>query len=272
MSNEFDNFEGLIRAEELLANYDGEDRIITFKEVYEATQHQNDTELAFKSHLGALDEALGGFELGELVVVSGITGQGKSLLCQTFTSNLEKEGVHSLWFTFEMPPKNFVRRFPNLPLAYMPAIHRSNTLEWLEQRIIEAKVKFGIKAVFVDHLHFLVSLSMRGNASLEIGAVVRELKLMALRHNVVFFLIAHMTKIKFDTEPELGSIRDSSFIEQEADSVIYIWRKANTPNLSMLKIAKNRKRGLVNQKIELKYENGSLTEMTDVLQEELKLL
>jgi len=124
-----------------------------------------------------------------------------------------------------------------------------------------------VKAVFIDHLHFLVDLARIGNSSLEIGSIVRNIKKVALRQDVVVFLIAHTKKIKSGFEElSLGDVRDSSFIEQEADTVLYIWRKEENEvdvNRSILKIAKNRKLGTKDKKILLKYVDGDLMELAN---------
>jgi hypothetical protein len=54
-----------------------------------------------------------------------------------------------------------------------------------------------------------------------------------------------------DGELGLGSIRDSSFIEQESDTVLYVWRHPEDKNITVCKIAKNRRRGIIDIKIPL---------------------
>ncbi|MEW6214914.1 MAG: hypothetical protein AB1478_06905, partial [Nitrospirota bacterium] len=111
------------------------------------------------------------------------------------------------------------------------------------------------------HLHYLIGLN-RGNVSVEIGAVVRELKKCALRFNLCLFLIAHTMKIKPEVELGLGDTRDSSFIEQEADNVFYLWRLKRGDE-AILKIAKNRRNGVFEKKIKLEKQGHFLSEVTD---------
>jgi replicative DNA helicase len=143
-------------------------------------------------------------------------------------------------------------------------------LQWVEERIIEAKLKFGINAVFIDHLHYVVDfLKIKGNASLCIGDAVRRLKLLAVKHGVVIFLMAHTQKLRFDSKPDIGDIRDSSFVAQEADIVFMIWRKIlkddtgeieRFGNDAKLGIFKNRRNGTL-EIIKMKYENGLYLEV-----------
>jgi hypothetical protein len=85
---------------------------------------------------------------------------------------------------------------------------------------------------------------------------VRGLKQLALKHRVVVFLVAHMQKTKPDEEPGLGHIRDSSFVEQEADTVLYVWRQKENKSVTVLKVAKNRKRGIIDDRIPLVLKDG----------------
>jgi len=247
---------------EMLGELDNDDRIVSFEEMLALVDEENET-AAFKSSIPSLDDALKGFEPGELVVISGITGEGKSTLSRTLTVNFSKQNIKALWFTYEEPPRYFLKKFPELPVAYMPARLSDKSTDWIQGRIRVAVASKGINVVFVDHLHYLIDLMRTQNSSFEIGSIVRNLKKIALLYGIVIFLIAHTTKIKFDEEPGIGSVRDSSFIEQEADTVLYIWRKADEENVSTLKIAKNRKTGVVNKKIKLVLVNNIFQELEE---------
>lgn len=258
----------MMRKEAELFSYEGEDKIVSSEEMLKIVEERGTPDVMLNSKIPILDKTLGGFVGGELIVVSGITGEGKSLLCQTLTSNMAQQKINTLWFTYEMPPQYFIKKFgENTPLFYLPKELKTNTTNWLEERILEAKLKFDVQAIFIDHLHFLVDLAKIGNPSLEIGSIVRNIKKIALKHNIVIFLIAHTTKIKSGFEElGLGDIRDSSFIEQEADTVLYIWRKTEVDgikveNRSVLKIAKNRRLGTKNIKINLILSEGNLVEL-----------
>jgi replicative DNA helicase len=77
-------------------------------------------------------------------------------------------------------------------------------------------------------------------------------------------LIAHTTKVKFDAEPDLSAIRDSSFISQEADTVLMIWRKRKLEmsNEATLAVLANRRTGH-NGIINLLLKDGRFQESTD---------
>lgn len=249
--------------EEQLRDYDGSDKVISSFDMAELIKKLPEKPLV-RSLIPSMDEAIEGFEGGELTVVSGPTGNGKTLLCQTLTHNFGIQNQGSVWFTYEVTPKNFIRHFGNsLPLFYLPQKLTDNSNRWIRSRVLEAKVKYGCDCVFIDHLHYLVDMKNR-NMSTDIGVTMRDLKKMALALDMKVFLISHMMKTRQDSgEPSLGDVRDSSFIEQESDNVFYVWRMKEN-NVSTVKIAKNRRCGVMGMKIKLSKIDRLLTEVQDV--------
>jgi hypothetical protein len=244
----------LIEREKQLAGYQGEDAVISSHDLQTALREERADvpEWSLKADIPTLNDCITDFRGGEVSVASGITGEGKTLLYQTFTHDFADDGHRSLWFSYEVRPELFLSQFgDNLPLFYMPGKLRGKTLPWIRTRVHEAKVKYGIKAVFIDHLHYLLNLSTGRNVSLEIGGLMRGIVEMAHDFNLHFFVISHMKKVSADSEPNKGDARDSSFVEQEADNVFYIWRLKGTETGAMLKIAKNRRRGVFDKKIRL---------------------
>ena len=254
-----DSTVSLIEREKKLSTYEGDDRVVKSTEIENLLKTQKDP-CSFNSKLSSLDEWLEGFEAGELVVVSGVTGQGKTTLCQTLSFNFFTQNIASLWFSYEMTYRQFLRKIPDELFVFMPLVLKGKSLDWIRDRIQEAKLKFQVRAVFIDHLHFLVDMAKIKNPSLEIGSIVRGLKRIALDLHVTIFLVAHSTKIKFDEEPELNSIRDSSFIPQDADIVLIVWRGKDRAdeftNKTILKLAKSRRTGAMGKKVVLTYDYG----------------
>ena len=208
-----------IKEMELLVNYDREDRVITSKQAWEELEEERKKpKIRLMSKIPTLDNYLDGFRSGDLVVMSGLTKQGKTSFCQTLTYNFSKQNISCLWFSYEMAQLEFMEKFgEELPFFTMPAKLKGNSINWLEERIVESIAKYNTKVVFIDHLHFLLDMSFIGqgkgsNTSLIIGGIMRELKKIALYREITIVLIAHTTKVKFDADPSLSDIRDSSFI------------------------------------------------------------
>jgi len=263
--NEEENIQNIIDKEEELSTYDGEDKVISSHEMQKKIDNSPKPEVQISSGIPHFDRLTEGFFGGELITVGGAPGMGKSLLAQTLTCNFIKDDISTLWFSYEMPPRSFLKRFPELPLFYMPNELRDKSIEWIEERVIEAKIKYGIKAVIVDNLHYLVDMARLRNPSLEIGQVVRNLKLLSIRNNLVVFLLCPLKMVKPFQEVGMADIRDSSMINHEADCVCLIWRLKSENeycNKSIIKIDKHRRNGIIDKKIKLAFAHGLLNEYT----------
>lgn len=258
----------IVKLEKELANYQGEDRVISFEEMDKRIKEQKIPQISAYPQFPQLNHLVDGFFGGELILISGMPKGGKTLLCQTFTFDLMDKGFKSLWFSYELPPKQFLERFPVIPLnAYMPAQTEVNNLWWIEKRILEAKLKYDCRAVFIDHLHFIIDMLKLHNPSLEIGGVLRGLKKIAIKYNVIVFLIQHIGKIQEGHEPTYHDIRDSSFSAQESDTVLLVWRlpdKGSRRDEAILLVEMTRRTGVLHQKIKLKKIDGWLREIEDV--------
>lgn len=223
--------EKIISLESKLENYSGEDRIITSHELRDILGEQKNT-VSFATGVPTIDRVLQNTEAGELIVVSGPTGYGKTSLLVSITKNIA-EKVKSVWFTLEVTPRQFISKFgDNLPLFYIPAKNTDNNIQWLIARIIEAKVKHNIQMVFIDHLHQLFSIDKFNgkNLSLELGDIVARLKQLAITYDLVIWLVSHSTddKERINREPKMIDIRDSGMISRLADIVIGVWRIPNS--------------------------------------------
>jgi len=258
-----------------LATYSGPDRIVssvTFAEMLA----QLPPVVRNQTGISGLDEAIEGFEVGELIVVSGPTAMGKTTLCESIVTNLNKAGKKSLFFTFEVTPAKMIqnRKDPENCL-YLPLEHKAMDLKWLKERTHEAILKYGISAVFIDHLHYVIDMTSNKNMSLEIGATMRYLKRdIAIGLNIPVFIVCHASKVPFDQEPSMHHLRDSSFVAQEADTVLIVFRRFDLDlfgkkqttmlqGLSTIKVDKARRTGAMGVKIKVKKAGHQLIESLD---------
>jgi replicative DNA helicase len=248
-----------------LASYSGEYAVILAATLRDELSRTKKDALILRSGLPTLDNLIDGFELGELTIITGPTKGGKTLLAQTFTETFIKRGHDCLWFPYEVSGLRFIRSFgEELPAFAIPRKLKTNHLDWLRDRIEEAQIKYGIRAVFIDHLHFLCDMAKMRSPSLEIGAIMRRLVGITHDCDVAMFLIAHMTKIAPDKEPDAGDTRDSSFIEQECDNTLAVWR-SNEPRSTKakIKVIHNRRNGVRNETFQVEKIGPYLREITE---------
>lgn len=284
MENDIKEIKDKIEKERDLAYYEGEDKVISsieFKK--EIDEKRLAPTVKIDSGIPDLDKLIDGFQAGEVIVVSGPTKQGKTSLSHLFTKNFEEQGVSSLWFSFEVTAGQLFEKFALAKEFFLPRKLKQKSLSWIEDRVIEAKAKFNTRVVFIDHLHYIVDMEkLNHNASIEIGTVMRTLKSMAVDLNIVIFLMAHMTKTKYDERPTEDGLRDSSFITQEADKTLLVWRERKKTTKgkdkgsydfsgkTLLIISNDRRSGTMGKWVELMFKDNQLQPYADGYDEELK--
>jgi len=244
-----------------LKSYSGDDAVISSHELDLRLKQAPEALIRVKSFIPSLDDAIEDFRDGELIAISGPTKMGKTLLAQTLTVNFTKQQQFPLWFSFEVPARQFLSQFTELPLIYMPGKLKAHALDWLEARIRESFEKYHTRIIFIDHLHYLIDLARMKNPSLEIGQVIRRLKGIAVNGGFIVFLLCHTTKGKSEGDLSYESIRDSSFISQESDSVLMIKRTpGDGETAARLRIEFHRRTGIFERVVDLVKVNGSLQE------------
>jgi len=265
-----------------LLAYKGEDRMISSEEKLKLIleEQANHPKVLLKTNLPTLDLLFDGFRLGTVNVISGPTGEGKTTFLQTLTQSFWQNNIKCAWFPFEGIDSEFFEKFPELPTFYLPreVPESGNSMAWLKDKVLEAQAKYDTQVVFIDHLHYLKDMqnvSGTDKLSLYIGDLMRQLKKFAMEAGVCVFLIVHVksdagvvnSRHIYYTKDD---IRDSSFVKQEADSVMMIYRarkKTDTKasgweytNEAVLNVDKNRRTGKVDF-IDLVYYNGRFTEL-----------
>jgi len=217
----------------LKKQYSGPDEVISAEILYAALKKDKPQFKVF-SGLEGLDKITDGFRPGNLLIISGPTKQGKTTFCQTLTYNFWRQKYNCLWFSFDTPPMELIERFPEdkTPKFYLP---RRNEIDkktkWVESKIIEGIAKFDVKIIFIDHLESLAGYSNSApNYASELQSIVRELKEMSIRWNVVIFLNHHLRQTGENEIPNWTQLKNSSGPAQESDMTLMIWRdRIKTP-------------------------------------------
>lgn len=248
-----------------------DDPVLPLKEIAEKLPKTYDR---FKTGFRVFDEAMsGGFKEGDLVIVSGLSGEGKTSICQTFTYHLTAAGIPCLWFSYEVSVQELHRKFEEMDMAehyevYHPKKTTTGKLEWLEYKIKESWRKYATKVVFIDHIDYLMPRNLPKGETREmiLKQTVIELKSLAIDLGMVIVLPVHLKKIENNREPDMQDIGYSAGIYQNADYVFMIYREKQkhrfdevegdiSSNNTILKIVKNRQTGQ-NKFIKCAYANG----------------
>lgn len=242
--------EAKARLEKAMLVYSGEDELISSLDILERIKTQPEEE-KFMTGIVALDNILKGFRKNQLIVLAAPTKSGKSQM--TIELAIRMKETNPVFIPFEESAEELVRKFHDRqevpPLFYTPKNITGNTISWIEKKVVEGIVKFNSKLFFIDHLHFIVPFSS-DRLDTRIGQVMRDLKKIAKEHEVIIVIVAHLKKTNMVVSPTLEDLRDSSFIAQEADTVLMMWRAAERrdnemviTNKTLLSVQANRRTG-----------------------------
>lgn len=244
MSNEvIDKSQERLHKLEALVVYNGPDRVTHFTDhlLEKANQPSG---LMFHCGFQKFDQHMRGLKTGEVVVVTGKKKNGKTLFAESWIRSMMHSDPKAkpCYFSFEMPAEDLLAKYAkenNLPI-YLPMRLETMNFDWLYDRCLEAKLKHDCRIVLIDHLHFMVDMNTKQNMSLNIGAFMRRLKQdIAMGLHMAVILIAHQSNIRSDQEASSDTMRDSSFIGQECDSVIVVTRKKNFSTEELIDIQAN---------------------------------
>lgn len=266
--NEVQKAEQLLRLQDIAKIYNGDDRVVSSEELMEQLKNTPEKE-KFYSGFAKLDEKMEGFVTGESIFLSGITKHGKTSMCMELSVRFEAQ--NPLWLSFEERAIDLMRKFHDktqtYPHFFTPRQNEQPNLEWVEKKIVEAKAKYNSKVVFIDHIGF-VSDAERGKDDTEasrLERISRAVHSLAVKWDVLIFLMGHLTKVRSDQQPDIENIKGSSAIAQEADLTILLWRnttrengKVTIHNQTNLSLQANRRGKTGN--VEFEYKDGRFLE------------
>jgi len=184
-----------------------------------------------------------GWQPGELIVMGGEPGIGKSAFIIALAVNLAKQGIMPTIVSMELTRKQVqVRTAKN----YGEGWQGLNILLQEEQMIkrkdfnsIISKAKEGgSEVIIVDYLQMLKDDT--DNEHREISRIVKELKVLALKHEMIIIAISSLNRGR-DSEAGLQArdLHGSGTIEYYADQIIFLER-SDVENTIQVKIVKNR--------------------------------
>jgi replicative DNA helicase len=227
---------------------------------------QNDGKLRGLPYgMRALDDKTLGAMPGDLVVVAGRPGMGKTAFALSALRNQAMGAARSMFVSLEMGDVALTTRMlademwrPNRRLTYWQIASGKFREEQFERvtdaakalqelpirieqqpgltvaqmgaRARQYKRRFGLKAIWVDHIG-LVKPSGRyaGNKVNETGEVTQGLKALAKELGIPVFALCQINRgveAREDKRPTLSDLRNSGDIEQDADTVLILYRPA----------------------------------------------
>jgi replicative DNA helicase len=206
-----------------------------------------------------LDELTNGLHAGQLIVVAGRPGLGKSTLGMDFLRSASiSHNQASVLFSLEMGKSEITMRLLSAEARIPLTRIRTGTLtddDWnkLARRMGEVaqapmfiddspnmtmmeirakarrlKQRHDLRLIVVDYLQLMTSPKRVENRQQEVAEMSRSLKLLAKELDVPVVAVSQLNRgaeQRSDKKPQLSDLRESGAIEQDADMVILLHRE-----------------------------------------------
>ena len=206
-----------------------------------------------------IDSFTGGWQAGDLVIVAARPGMGKTSLILKNLSEIALNNKAVGMFSLEMSVQQLAARLiainSNFHLAqlikkgfeherYFGTLNEvvasmeklqiyiddsaGITVQQLQMKARMWKRKYNIQALFVDYIQLMSGDDKNGNREREIAVISRRLKQLAKELEIPVIALSQLSRSVEtrggDKRPRLSDLRESGAIEQDADTVIFIYR------------------------------------------------
>ena len=232
-----------------------------------------------KTGFKKLDSAINGLKKGELILVCGRPGMGKTSFALSVVRNIYKHDLKRvLYFSPDMPTGQVANRILAMEASAgswidggvpekeewdqlnsaMDKIKGCDfliddtpgiSIEEIRDRLIELKKEGEIDLVIIDYLQLLSFEDPAKSRQQAINLMTKRLKRLATKMDVPIMVLSQLSRIvenREDHRPILADLREDSAIDLFADTIIFLYRddyyydKSDDPYSTQAIVAKNR--------------------------------
>jgi len=206
-----------------------------------------------------LDNLLSGFQNSDFIVLAGRPSMGKTALALNFARNCSvNSDIKVGFFSLEMSSQQLVERLITSESKIDSHLVRTGKLpkhEWkklsesanvlsessifiddsadlnimeLRAKARQLKAEKNVDIIFVDYIQLLHAPNMHESRQQEISYISRSLKALAKELNIPVIALSQLSRAvesRTDHRPIMSDLRESGAIEQDADIVLFIYRK-----------------------------------------------
>ncbi len=252
----------------------------TFYDSLHLLQENPEAVAGTKTGFSALDQVLAGMGKTDLILVGARPGMGKTSFALNVATNVARQtGKKVCFFSLEMSAEQVVSRMVSseaLVNSYSLRTGKLSTEDWehlayaaselakckiliddtsaMTVTAMKAKLRReqDLGLVVIDYLGLMQGDKRAENRVQEVSAISRALKIMAKELGVPVICCAQLSRgpeSRTDNRPQLSDLRDSGAIEQDADTVIFLYRSeyykkddsaTNGMSIAEIIVAKNR--------------------------------
>jgi replicative DNA helicase len=230
-------------------------------EVWQERQDRHargETLIGLSTGLDDLDEATGGLQPEQLIIVAGRPAMGKTTLAMGFAASAAiRQGKSVLVFSLEMSKGQLIDRMTaaegKVPLKLIKngtaafdhgtemlsagaAIKRARlgiadragvTMNRIRAIARKHKMRRGLDLIVIDYLQLLDGNGGSGNRTEEVSAMSRGAKLLARELKIPVVMLSQLSR-KCEERPNKrpipADLRESGAIEQDADVILFVYR------------------------------------------------
>ena len=233
-----------------------------------------------KSGYPILDMLLGGYRPGNLIVIAGRPGMGKTSFAMNQAHiQMTRYNKRVGFFSLEMSGEELIVKVLSAETGIPVSKIRVGALgdsEWERVRAAKSAISSfplfiedsgglstsqlaakarelanseGLDVIYVDYLQLMQSERRAGNRTEEVSQISRDLKTLAKELGIPIIAMSQLNRAvesRPDKRPQLSDLRESGSIEQDADSVMFVFRPGvydaidTTGGETELILAKNR--------------------------------
>lgn len=218
----------------------------------------NGGQLGLKTGWASFDKKLGGWHKGDLTIIAGRPGMGKSAIGLGAAINAAKLGANVGFVSSEMDAVSLGLRMAaceagvsvsDLRLGrlaesdWSKVASASNRLAALPLRVLDAPgwsmrqiarqchawARTGLDLVVIDYLQRVKPDLKTERNDLAIGEMAKDCKTMANTLEIPVLLLSQLSRNveqRQDKRPMMSDLRESGQIEQEADNILMLYRDA----------------------------------------------
>lgn len=232
------------------------DLIPDYLNVLEERMRGSESGLYLQTGISAIDDAYGGFDRTDLIIIAGRPGMGKTELAINIANSIGRQKGRGLLMSMEMSETQVVERhiadrgglsittlrnplgmvqedYTRLTTATGTLLDEDNyvlagsfTIDEIIAQAERMNMDGGLSFLAIDYLT-LIDMPKADRPDLAIAEVTRKLKQFCLRNKVPVILLAQLNRNvdgRGDKRPNMGDLAGSSSIEKDADVIIFPYR------------------------------------------------
>lgn len=201
-----------------------------------------------------IDVPTNGLQRGDFFVLAARPAVGKSSLALNIAYKAARRGHRVLMFSLEMGREQLVQRLMAIHAGIdLLALRRGERETAAAAGLLELPVEIddtpgisvmevrtkarrrksaaGLDLIVVDYLQLMRTAGEDDNRVQEIATITRNLKALGRELGVAIIGLSQLSRAieqRESAEPRLSDLREGGSLEQDADEVLFLWRKKET--------------------------------------------